>query len=89
MSSDVRSRFPESEAFLEVPFCSTINIYLSIMTDVDRQVLIELYRSTDGENWKNKSNWCTELPLYEWHGVKVIYDHVISLDLNGNGLRGT
>lgn len=61
----------------------------------DRAALIELYESTDGDNWRDKTNWCSEKPLNEWFGVKTnAAGRVIELDfipdsyLIGNGLTG-
>lgn len=31
--------------------------------------LISLFRSTDGFNWRNTRNWCSEQQLSQWHGV--------------------
>lgn len=36
---------------------------------VDRAALVDLYNATDGDNWKNKTNWCSDRPLSEWYGV--------------------
>ena len=35
----------------------------------DRTVLIELYSATDGANWTNNTNWLSDRPIREWHGV--------------------
>ena len=34
-----------------------------------RAVLLALYDATDGENWTNSTNWSTDEPVSEWHGV--------------------
>lgn len=60
----------------------------------DRAALIELYESTGGDNWKDRTNWCSDKPLNEWFGVKTnAAGRVIELDfmtgtLIGNGLTG-
>ncbi len=55
----------------------------------DRDVLRELYFSTGGSNWKEATNWLSDAPLEEWHGVETTADgRVISLELTSNGLRG-
>lgn len=41
-----------------------------------KKALIALYEATDGDNWTNNTNWCTDAPLYEWYGVYM----------NGSGL---
>ena len=53
------------------------------------EVLCALYEATDGPNWDDNTNWLTDAPLGEWHGVST--DHrgrVISLQLTSNGLVG-
>ena len=55
----------------------------------DRQVLVKLYDALDGENWTNNSNWLTERPIREWHGVtNDASGRVSGLLLDGNELTG-
>ena len=35
----------------------------------DRAALVELYNATDGANWTNNTNWLSDEPMREWHGV--------------------
>ena len=37
--------------------------------ETDRDVLIALYNSTDGPNWRNNDNWLSDAPIGEWDGV--------------------
>lgn len=68
----------------------------SILAEKHRQALIELYKATDGDNWTNNTNWCSDKPIYEWYGVNHCYgdwerikkDYVVSLSLENNNLRG-
>ena len=56
---------------------------------LDRAALIAFYNATGGDNWKNKTNWLTDAPLDEWHGVEVdAFGRVIAIDLIDNGLQG-
>lgn len=56
----------------------------------DRDVLVTLYRSTEGANWKEKDNWDTDAALSMWYGVKVdVKGRVVALDLDDNNLEGT
>ena len=49
-----------------------------------------LYNATDGGNWFNDTNWLTDAPLSEWHGVSTNDEgHVVSLNLGNNSLSGT
>ena len=59
----------------------------------DRDLLEVLYRSMNGDAWVNKSNWLTDKPLHEWHGVRTDPNwrsghRVIALVLRGNNLTG-
>ena len=55
----------------------------------DREVLVELYGALNGENWTNNTNWLTERPIREWHGViNDASGRVTALVLDWNGLTG-
>ena len=76
--------FPEGEDFdrLEILFCGEDD-------QLDRTSLIAFYQATGGSNWKNKTNWLTDAPLDEWHGVDVdAFGRVIAIRLDDNGLQG-
>ncbi len=56
---------------------------------LSRDVLLALYSATDGPNWTNNTNWATNAPLEEWHGVVAdAYGAVTNLLLNNNNLSG-
>ena len=49
-----------------------------------------LYRATNGPDWTQNTNWLTDAPLEEWHGVTVgLYGQVVILNLNNNNLGGS
>ena len=55
----------------------------------DRDILIALYNSTDGPNWKFKGDWLSDLPISEWMGVTTDNNgRVIELSLYRNQLSG-
>ena len=57
--------------------------------DSDREALAALYDAAGGPAWKNGTNWKTEAPLGEWHGVTADSDgRVIGLSLTSNDLSG-
>ena len=59
------------------------------MASTDRDALLALYRWTDGPNWRNSANWCTDADLSDWHGVEVNRGgRVVKLFLEQNNLRG-
>ena len=77
---------------------SVISSFAAVDTDAelepeespDRDVLIALYNVTNGENWTNNTNWCTNAPLSEWYGVSTDSEgRVIDLRLYGNNLVGS
>ena len=59
--------------------------------DGDRKALEVFYEATNGLEWIDSSNWLSDKPLSEWHGV---YTHsrtgrVTTLYLASNGLSGS
>ena len=55
----------------------------------DRDVLVSLYDSTDGGNWKRNDNWLSSKPIGEWFGVVTdSTGRVIRLRLGDNSLNG-
>ena len=55
----------------------------------DRAVLVELYNSTDGANWTDNTNWLSDEPMREWHGVVTDYEgRVAELFLERNEVTG-
>ena len=58
-------------------------------SDSDRAALVALYNATNGSNWTNNTNWLSELPLGDWHGVTLDSEgRVIQLVLDENNLQG-
>ena len=56
----------------------------------DREVLEALYHTAGGPSWKNRTNWLSEVPLFQWHGVGTDSNgRVTRLDLSRNGLSGS
>lgn len=37
----------------------------------ERDALIAFYKATNGDNWKNNTNWCSDKPINEWYGVSI------------------
>jgi len=55
----------------------------------DRDALVALYESTGGDNWTDNTNWLSDLPLGEWHGVETDrHGGVVAIDLHRNALAG-
>ena len=62
----------------------------TVLTDsVERAALIALYKATDGDNWKDNTNWCSDKPITEWKGIS--YNdalHLYDIYLLNNNLIG-
>ena len=54
----------------------------------ERDALVAFFNATDGPNWTDNTNWCSNEPLDTWYGVTVSSEGVIGLDLQNNGLSG-
>ena len=57
--------------------------------DIERFALKAFYDATDGPNWSSNTNWLSDEPLDQWHGIHTYAGRVISLALRGNRLSGT
>ena len=57
--------------------------------DGDREALIAFYNATDGPNWKDNTNWCSDEPLDTWYGVTTDGEgRVTGIALDDNSLSG-
>ena len=56
------------------------------VSEEEKQALLDLYVSTDGNNWNN--TWDVNTPVKDWHGVTVEDNKVIALNLMFNNLKG-
>lgn len=53
-----------------------------------RAYLIRLFNETEGQNWRFKGKWCSDLPLNQW-GSEVKYENgKLSLILGEHNLKG-
>ena len=52
-------------------------------------LLAAIYEATDGANWTNNTNWLSDKPASEWHGLALDESsNVVGLELNNNNLSG-
>lgn len=56
---------------------------------MEREALVALYNATDGDNWTNKDNWCSDKPLDEWSGISTKNGSVFEVWLYDNNLNGS
>ena len=73
---------------LGLPFCDDLGTVASQVLE-DRTALVALYNATGGSTWKDNTNWLSDAPMGEWHGVTTNdRGRVSELDLLSNRLRG-
>ncbi len=53
----------------------------------DSLALVALYDATNGDQWKNNSNWLFD-PVSTWYGITLQGDRVYVISLYDNGLEG-
>ena len=55
----------------------------------ERDILIAFYNATDGDNWKNNENWCSEKPLNEWYGIETNDEGFVTrITIRNNNVMG-
>ena len=57
----------------------------------EREILIKFYYATNGDQWENNTNWCSDKPVGEWYGIETGYDgliHAIEFVSINNNLSG-
>lgn len=55
-----------------------------------RAVLMELYESTNGEEWKKNDHWGSQMPLSSWYRVQCDTEgNVVGLNFTANDLEGS
>jgi hypothetical protein len=59
--------------------------------EIEKNILIELFQSTNGFNWTRKDNWLSSnISICHWFGVECNNDsNVIGISLSSNQLLGT
>ena len=62
---------------------------LQASLETDREALVALYNAADGPNWSNNTNWLSDEPSGEWHGVGTdLIGRVLRLFLDDHQLSG-
>ena len=52
------------------------------ISKIEKQVLIDIYNSTSGEEWTN--SWDLKISPENWYGVTIEDNHVLELNLHRN-----
>ncbi|WP_181990747.1 leucine-rich repeat domain-containing protein [Bacteroides cellulosilyticus] len=57
--------------------------------DIEKDALVALYKATNGDYWKNRTNWCSDKPVSEWYGVTINPTGTVrDIQLTYNNLSG-
>lgn len=57
---------------------------------LEKQTLLTLFDSLNGNEWKDKTKWCSDEPIDRWKGVKVNRSgRIQKIILDDNQLSGT
>ena len=62
---------------------------LYAVSNAEVQALIDIYDSTNGDHWRDNTNWIMNDDTCSWYGIQCTEDHIFSIDLSNNGLNGT
>ncbi len=68
-------------------FLLSINFCYTQVSDSDSLALVDLYNSTDGENWNDNINWLTG-SVDTWSGITTENNIVTKIVLSDNNLKG-
>ena len=61
---------------------------ITVQYDVQREALLKLYESLNGDDWHENRNWGTNTPLNRWFGVETEDGDVSRIELGRNRLAG-
>ena len=69
-------------------YSNQVKLTIKTPRTTDSLALVKFYHSTNGNNWKNNTNWLSEKPIDEWYGVRLESGRVSHLSLYANNLVG-
>ncbi|NJN68387.1 MAG: hypothetical protein HC884_17570 [Chloroflexaceae bacterium] len=64
----------------------------SIVSEIPQSeclILVTLYTTTDGPNWKYQRDWYQTSTPCDWEGVTCDQGHVVGLELSANEMEGS
>ena len=77
-------------AFFSEQYNLKDTVRVGIETAKAREVLMDFYNATNGDQWKNNANWGSEKNLDEWYGLDFVYDGSFwGINLFDNNLTGS
>lgn len=75
------------KAFLTFTLLLTVATMVAQVNKQQKQVLIDLYNSTNGHSWLN--SWDLKGPVENWYGLTIEDNNIIAINLLFNNLHGT
>ena len=80
---------PDPPTTAPTPTPTTAPVHRQASAATDRDALTALYRATGGDSWSNNTNWLSDAPIGQWHGVSTDDNgRVTWLLLRNNQLNG-
>ena len=75
----------------------TANTLVEDIPQTEKDALLALYNSTNGNNWYRKTGWDFSKPVKSWvakagtgwYGISIYEGHVVGINLSSNNLIGT
>lgn len=92
-SGEILFRRMVPEGGIKAGYVYTLNMETQAEIDSrvkrQRDALVALYEATNGDNWINNTNWCTDKPINQWYGITSTESgEVTALCLQNNNLTG-
>ncbi|WP_281309718.1 leucine-rich repeat domain-containing protein [Flavobacterium flavigenum] len=67
----------------------TASTLVADIPQTEKDALLALYNSTNGNNWTKKTGWDFSTPVTSgWYGITVTAGHVTGINLSNNNLNG-
>jgi len=82
------TNFPELKIKTQLGLTGNISITNGVLS-LDYNALLELYNSTDGDNWTNNTNWKSAEDVINWYGITVKNSRVTKVKMYYNNLTGS
>jgi hypothetical protein len=71
-----------------VNVANNATLQIGTVHDEERTLLVAFFEAFKGNNWLNKTNWCSPEPVSKWNKVGVLNGHVETIVITSNNLEG-
>jgi hypothetical protein len=61
---------------------------MNIESLTTREILEDLFYSTNGNKWRSNSNWLSDKPYDDWIGLVASGNDILQIKLSSNLLKG-